>query len=285
MSQNRSRRHHYIPEMLTKNFLDGNCKLQFFEKSTGSFCERTPNGVFWQPHLNTRFVDGGKRGDWTAETKLGQLESVAATVLKRIIDEFDSGHSPQLTNQDVAVCNRFYIHMLFRNPKYAPAILSRMSAEDAYYRACCKLLEQAGLTVPDRLTFDTSAEWEDCKAKIVHNNRASFAAALSSGLQNEIRRFERDKGLAIGIARKNAVKFIVGDCGVTKDAIGDDVPFGWLPVSPRVAIYPEKQPGFIRVVEIEDDHVDAINDYAYRASDGIVGQTKHDLIRAINAAK
>ena len=83
MSQNRSRRHHYVPEMLSKNFWDGNCKLQFFEKSTGLFDERTPYGVFWQPHLNTRFVDGGKRGDWSAETKLGKLENVAAPVLKK----------------------------------------------------------------------------------------------------------------------------------------------------------------------------------------------------------
>lgn len=174
--------------------------------------------------------------------------------------------------------------MLFRNPKYAPTILNRLSAEDAYFAACCKLLEQAGLPVPDRLTFDTAPEWVECKNKITHNNRASFAAALSKDLEREIIRFENDHGLSIGVGKDSNVQFILGDCGVTKEALGEGVPFGWLPVSPGVAICPYEQPSCIRVVDLKVDHVDATNDYSFRASDGVVGQTKNDLIRVINAA-
>ena len=276
MTNTRSKRHHYIPKMLLKNFTDDRGFLQFFDRNTGKVCEASPRDLFVKKYLNTQYGDGGRRDNWEAEERLSRIESDAEPAILRIVEAVRTNHFPQLSPEYRTACKRFFIHMILRNPQHAQQILRAMRVDDAIYEACRRLLNNQGIPVPDRHMFDSDPQWIELKKKIVHNNRARFAAGLPSQLSGEIERYIGNYGLLFGVICEPKVKFVIGSCAVIRNSVMDDNPFEWLPVAPDVAISirdtPDKD-----LLPLEPKEVDRVNTASFAQSRIIAAQSESDL--------
>ena len=282
MATNQPKRHHYIPRMLLEeNFTDNSGLLQIFDSSKEVFYESTPRNLFVKKHLNTRYGDGGQRDNWDAEKRLGEIECDAAPAIRKIIKAVRMNRFPKLSPEYRTACKRFFIHMVLRNPKHAEQILSMMGAYDATYEACCRLLNNQGIPVPDRHIFDSDPEWVELKKKLIHNSRAGLAAGLPTKLREEIKRYVDNFGLLFGVILEPKVRFIIGSCAVIRNSAMDDNPFEWLPIAPDVAMSicgtPDK--GYLR--RLESEEVDRVNTASFAQSWIIAAQSKSDLKRVI----
>ncbi|MCY3667949.1 MAG: DUF4238 domain-containing protein [Gemmatimonadetes bacterium] len=279
METTQSKKHHYIPRMLLKNFKDDNGMLQVFDRTTGKF--RKNSDLFFKKYLNTQYGDGGRRDNWDAEERLSRIESDAEPAILKIIEAVKMNRFPKLSPEHRTACKRFFIHMVLRNPQHAQQILRAMRVDDAIYEACRRLLNNQGIPVPDKHMFDSGPRWIELKKKILHNNRARFAAGLPSQLGGEIERYIGNYGVLFGVLREPQVKFVIGDCAVIRNSAMDDNPFEWLPIAPDVAISIRGTPDKEYSLQLESEEVDRVNASSFAQSSVIAAQNKSDLERVI----
>ena len=281
MATTQPKRHHYIPKMLLKNFTDDSGFLQFFYRNTGKFCEASPRDLFVKKHLNTQYGDGGRRDNWEAEERLSRIESDAEPAILKIIEAVKMNRFPTLSPEHRAACKRFFIHMVLRNPKHAQQILRALEVDDVTYEACCRLLNNQGIPVPDRQMFDSDPEWIELRKKLLHNSRAGLAAGINTKLREEIECYIGNYGLFFGVIREPQVKFVIGDCAVIRNSAMDDNPFEWLPVAPDVAISIRGTPDKEYLLQLEPEEVDRVNTSSFAQSPVIAAQNKSDLERVV----
>ncbi len=280
METTQSKKHHYIPRMLLKNFKDDSGLLQVFDRTTGKF--RKNSDLFKVNHLNTQYGDGGRRDNWEAEERLSRIESDAEPAILKIIKAVKMNRFPKLSPEHRAACKRFFIHMVLRNPKHAQQILRAMRVDDAVYEAYRRLLNNQDIPVPDRHMFGSDPRWIELKKKIVHNNRARFAAGLPSQLSGEIERYIGNYGLLFGVICEPKVKFVIGSCAVIRNSAMDDNPFEWLPVDPDVAISIRGTPDKECLLQLESEEIDRVNMSSFAQSSVIAAQNKSDLERVVH---
>ena len=266
--------------MLLKNFTADD-KLYFFEKDKNRIEQRTPKGVFWEKHQYTRYVDGGKWGDWSAEDKLGEIENDASPVFADIIRAARIGIVPMLSPENQAICNRFYIYMAHRNPTWSGEMLDEMGVDDAIYAACCDALKRAGMPVPSRQIFDNAQGFREFVAKLKHNQQASFSAGIPSRIDKRIEDLVADLSLFIAVPKDPVHRFVIGDCGVTRDERDENRAFDWLPIAPDVAVSVRPDSGKLHHLEMDVDQVDAVNSATWAQSRTIVAQFEADLKKLI----
>lgn len=113
-----SRRHHYVPEMLSKRFADGIGKFWYFEQKHARHGVRhvTPDGAFWSPHLNTIERSDGSRDDY-AETLFGMAETTASPLLDDILETLRNGIVPLINEGGRYVLGLFVYYQFKRSPE------------------------------------------------------------------------------------------------------------------------------------------------------------------------
>lgn len=279
METTQSKKHHYIPRMLLKNFKDDRGLLQVFDRTTGKF--RKNSDLFKVNHLNTQYGDGGKRDNWEAEERLSRIESDAEPAIRKIIEAVKMNRLSRLSPEHKAVCKRFFIHMVLRNPKHSRQILRTMGVDDVIYEACRRLLNNQGIPVPDRSMFESDPEGIELWKKLLHNSRTGLAAGLNTRLRVEIERYIGSCGLLVGGIRDPQVKFVIGDCAVIRNLAMDDNPFEWLPVAPDVAISIRGTPDKECLLQLESEEIDRVNTSSFAQSSIIAAQNKSDLERVV----
>ena len=279
METTQSKKHHYIPRMLLKNFKDGSGLLQVFDRTTGKL--RKNSDLFAVNHLNTQYGDGGRRDNWEAEERLSRIESDAEPAILKIVEAVKRNRFPKLSPEHRAACKRFFIHMVLRNLQHAQQILRAMRVDDAIFETCRRLLNNQGIPVPDRHMFDSDPRWIELKKKIVHNNRARFAAGLPSQLSGEIERYIGNYGLLFGVICEPKIKFVIGSCAVIRNSAMGDNPFEWLPITPEVAISICGTPNKECLLQLESEEIDRVNTSSFAQSSVIAAQNKSDLERVI----
>ena len=277
MAKNKPKKQHFVPQMILKNFTDDDNLLRYFDKSTGEIEERTPKGTFWKRNLYTRRVNGGNWGDWDAEDKLATIENDAEPIFRTILDAAAIGIVPMLSPENQAICHRFYIYMVHRNPTRATEMLHEMGVDDIIYEAVCRALKQAGIPVPDRNVFDNAGGFDEIFEKLKHNNQASFSAGISPQIDRHIEKFIANLSIFIGVAKDPATRLIIGDCGVTRDEEDENRAFGWLPIAPNVAISVRPDSGKVHFLDMDVDQVQAVNDATWSQSNIVAAKCVTDL--------
>ena len=281
MPKNKPARQHHIPEMLLKHFAVNN-SLYVYEKANNRIEPRSPRGVFWRRNQYTRYVDGGNWGDWSAEEKLGNIESQTTPIFDRIIEDVQYGNAPTLSKNEQSICARFYVYMVHRNPSRSSEMLREMGTDDIIYEGVCKALASVGAPIPTRRVFDTAPGFADITKKLFHNTRVGFSAGLAMQLDESIEDLVKRAGLSIGTACREDARFLIGDCGVTRDDGDENRRFGWLPIAPNVAIAFELVVGQISLKSMNVDEVNAVNLVTWKQSDVVVGRCKADLSEMMN---
>jgi len=118
---NRSRRHHIVPQTLQKHFCDDDGQLWYAKKDeAGRFQrpdQRTPKGAFWQRDYYTVINDGAKSDEVEREF-YGSLDNLIGAVIPKFINCLKHKRPPAMEAELERSMKLAVFHMLLRTPDF-----------------------------------------------------------------------------------------------------------------------------------------------------------------------
>jgi hypothetical protein len=232
---NEPKRHHSVPEMLQRRFVDKRHRLWFYDKQRPELGVRdmSPNSLFVRNRQYTLKMSDGTH-DWSLETRYSSLEGYMNLLIKRIVPQVLTGIYPGLSANERDLLD-LYVYEQWRR---VPELYDRMIS-DAEFDAMLKdsideyECKHRPLTPDERQKFASVAyrRAERKRARVLSLSRTTGAplAILST------------KGLFFARTARNR-SFILGSSPVIKlTPIGQnelDHPQVevWLAIDPNVAI-------------------------------------------------
>lgn len=211
MGSPRSRRHHYNPQMLLKNFCDDGGLLWMGERTGGKFVSSTPKNAFVINDLNAsyNFPRAPRIGDKEEffgsieksdkyERLLSLIESEAAPVVWRVIEQARRKQHPQLSEEDAKKLKRFILAMARRNPESQKRIATGKSFDDVLWNILKVTVEKENLPgLPERAVFDQDPDIAELEDMVRSNVNAVYAAGDHPRERNREKRFCPETGLYV----------------------------------------------------------------------------------------
>ena len=247
-----SRRHHYIPKMLLRNFCHQG-KLWVGDRTSHKTYPCTPENVFVRKDLNTRhllesvsrnYADDGWPGyigmSDEYEDILAAIESDAAPVIQRIIEQARCQKRPQLSPEQSYAWKRFLFATARRTPESQDRVLSNKD-RDIFYEAAKIRADEENYHLPDRETLYLDDRILTLKKLVDSNTLAKFAAGVHHRAQQIERQFCNKTGLLVGVIQMLNRGFIIGSHGlaiVKPNGRNDPVAGSWLPIAHDVVAKP-----------------------------------------------
>ena len=109
-------RHHYIPQMILRNFTDEKGQLYCFSKESGNIFRSKPRKIFVKSHLYTQYDEHGGK-DVSVERELSSsIEGPVTPVVKKIVKAARNGKVPGLTQSEKSAWDEFFCCQLRRLP-------------------------------------------------------------------------------------------------------------------------------------------------------------------------
>lgn len=110
--------HHYVPVWLLNRFCDeqGVIWWRRHDWPLGKVRPSSPEAIFKQNHLNTRYAANGAR-DYQVEAALVDLDGEIAGITARLVDQCRHGHSPHLDEASRASLYRYMFIQFKRSPE------------------------------------------------------------------------------------------------------------------------------------------------------------------------
>ena len=281
MISNRPKRHHYIPQMLLKNFLDDNGRFWVFDKIEGKLHQCTPRNTFVQKNLYRTSNLDHENYSYEAEEELSRIESRAAHAVRRIIEQVRCKQPPQLNSRDGNNWKRFMLAIARRTPESRARIVSHKSFEDTFYEAAKKVAEKENyMGLPDKVSIFQDSRISKFKDIIKSNVDATFAAGDHPRTRDETERFCRETGLYVAVICMPKRSFVIGSHGlsiVQPDHKDNLTPGSWLPIAHDVAVAPTAFPHrefLLRIDHDRDSIIERINRASAAQSRIIAGRSK-----------
>lgn len=225
------KRHHFVPELIQKNFVDANGLLYFFNKSTPEKGAQPgkPGNIHVRTHLYSKVAADGSK-DVTLELEYSRLEGFVSPILDKIIATALAGNTPAVDDEMRAIIDRFVVEQIRRVPEFHEKAMPVSAAEASMRRAVAMYEERHGLLTPDHRDKVFSPESVE---RYRHNARVG---ALRRAPEKIIDVLEQ-KSLVVCSVRK-ASSLLVGSnpavrTGGVLSSIGAEV---WLPIAPNVAL-------------------------------------------------
>ena len=288
MGLNLSRRHHYIPKMLLKNFCDDG-RIWVGDRITKQIYPSTPRREFVEKDLYMRStIDGPKSHKKSDEHEktLSQIESDAAFAIRRIIERARCNQCPQLIPEDSNHWKRFMLAIARRTPESRARVMPE-SFDDIFYEAAKKVAEKDSyMGLPDKDSFYSDPHISKLKDIIKSNNDAMFAAGDHPFGREEVERFCRETGLSVVVIGMPNRSFVIGSHGlaiVQSSYKNDPAEGSWLPIAHDVAVKPTFSPNkesLYRLGRDSDLIIKRINRASATQSRKIAGRSK-DLISSL----
>ncbi len=291
MRSNLSRRHHYIPKMLLKNFCD-NGSLWVGDKTNKQIYRCTPENVFVKKDLYIQSsIDVSKshnEKEWLRditmsdeyEKTLSQIESDAAPAIQRIIEQVRCNQCPQLSPEDRNHWKQFMLAIARRTPESRARVMPE-SFDSIFYEATKKVAEKDSyMGLPDKDSFYSDPRISKLKDIIKSNNDAMFAAGDHPRGQEEVERFCREAGLGVAVICMPKRSFVIGSHGLTivqSSYKNDPAQGSWLPIAHDVAITPSSFPDKEYLYRLDRDRdriIKRINRASAAQSRIIAGRSK-----------
>ena len=234
----RSRNHHYVPQLLLRNFCDGR-HIWVGNKDTRVAFSTSPNKIFRERDLYTDHdPEDIDIKDDRNERLLQKIESAAAPVIEKIVTRGRRKEPPRLSSDEQDSWKQFYASMCRRTPEF---IMKDLSSDEPFEYAWASAIEQlcafTGFMDSKPLLSNRSQEIMKIKAAVKQNNKARFASGDHKILREDVEQFCRNTGILIAVICHQKGSFVVGSHGITTVDAGE-ARGCWLPVSPDVAVMP-----------------------------------------------
>lgn len=293
MGSSRSQRHHSNPKMLLKNFCDDDGLLWMGERTGGEIKHIAPSNAFVINDLNTsylfprglrneeKFLGAIKKSD-QYERLLSQIESEAAPVVQRVIEQARHKRCPQLSGEDDKKLKRFILAMARRTPESQKRIAADKDADEVVWNILKKMEAKKG-NLPDRDVFERNPFVAEVKEMVIANASAMYAAGDHPRERDREEQFCCKTGLYIVVICMPKRGFVIGSHGlaIVQSTYGNDPAEGcWLPIAHDVAVRPTLFPdnrvgGKLLPLDHSNDHIiKNINNASTAQSQRIAGRSK-----------
>lgn len=275
-----SKRHHFVPEMLQKNFVNEDGKLYFHNKKEsdkGIQPATSPVNLFLKTHLYS-VVDLRGNKDVSLENEFSVIEGRADSVIQKIISRVRSGQAPRLTVEEKQVWNEFF-YLQWRR---VPALTNRLFTDSWFEELLNKNLK--GFEEKYRkLTDEERAKFNDPMNKI--RLKKNFRNVSLRKRSTSVEEVLNNRGLVFALIKRVRKSFIVGSNPVVKFTppgrthLSDPAVEMWLPISSDIAVSPF---GFRSEERLFDNltHSDirTINQSVFDQSDIVASHSKELLL-------
>ena len=300
MGSHRSRRHHYIPEMLLKNFCDDDGQLWVSDRTAGKIYRSTPRNVFVRRDINTsydfspaprsgkkeEFFNAIEAGD-EYEQILSQIESEARPAIQKVIKHARCKQCPQLSPEDDKTLKRFILAMARRTPESQKRISSGKKFDDVLWKTLESMAEKGNIPgLPEKAIFDQDPHIAKVKDMVKSNVNAVYAAGDHPRERDREEEFCFKTGLGIMVICMPKRGFVIGSHGlaIVQSSQGNAATRGsWLPIAHDVAVGPTSFPDreFLHFLDRSRDGIIQSINGASAAQSQIIAGRSEALVRAL----
>lgn len=285
MGANRPRRHHYIPEMLLRNFCDGEGVLWVGDKKRGKCYSATPKNIFVESNLYSNYDYSRGTDSYEYEQALSKIESKAKPAISSVIEKVRGELNPRLESKLDKCLKEFVIAMARRTPESQARVFGEVdrSYEEVFDSVVKDFLKDAGHDAPEQEWFDRDPRVLKLKQTMKANHSANFAAGEHHILQEELKRFSRETGWGFALIELPKRSFVIGSHGLTVMQEGTSLGGNWLPISHDVAIqvtvFPDR--GFKLCLDHKNESIIKSINRATTAQSDIIAGRSEALVRSL----
>lgn len=254
MSGTRSKRHHYIPQFLIRNWADETGKVWVYNQYTQRIFLTSPSNIFAKSHLYAYQSDLESAKNDVFEKIFSREEKRVSKILRRIIATIRSGQPEILNPEEALQCRLFLISMARRTPESQSRL--RGFDGDPFLEAVKRLPEARSMGLDDPEVLYRNAKVREMKKMVESNVNAVFASGT----------LPRDRKKAFAHAQETCMlamhvkdprhSFLLGSHGYSYttdvDENGNSHVSAWLPIAPDVAIALTDWPEDMNVSHFED---------------------------------
>ena len=292
MGSSRSQQHHSNPKMLLKNFCDDDGLLWMGERTGGEIKHIAPKKAFIINDLNTSYIfprgprneeefRGSIKKSDQYERILSQIESEAAPVVQRVIEQARHKRFPQLSGEDDKKLKRFILAMARRTPESQKRIAADKDANDVVWSILEMEAEKGNIPeLPGRDVFDRDPFVAEVKKKVIASASAKYAAGDHPRERDREEQFCRETGLYFAVICMPKREFVIGSHGlaIVQSTYGNDPAEGcWLPIAHDVAVKPTSFPDREYLLPLDrsyDRIIKSINNASTAQSQRIAARSK-----------
>ena len=197
------KRHHFVPEMLQKRFVDEDGWLYAFSRKRpdGAVYRSRPANLFLEGHLYTFETHDGSKVS-TTEDDLGRLEDAADRVISRIVDAGRRNAKPELTH-DERITWAAFLAIQWRR---VPDLHLTVTTDDEVERSLDAVIAGLRETQPHLSAELDALNTTDNRSRTMKRARVDSLASVSCEVMDAI----DSRGLAIAVIRQPAKRFIIG---------------------------------------------------------------------------
>ena len=270
------KRHHYVPEMLLRNFTDENGRLYVFDKRLPDKGARisSPKQAFVENNMYLQYAYSGGEKDYSIEHALSQLEGSASGVIMRVIDAARTGKCPTLSEEEKRSWDTYFCSQLTRTPDVRP---SDQDLDEARLQLADDIIRSNTLSS----TAISNLKHVVSDPEIVSQSNQSVRANLAIPNDSRILDVISGKGMLVAWIKRSNRSFVIGSKPIVivrpeaHTHLADPAVFAWLPVAYDVAVTPALTAGEIKLFEITNNRfVRGLNDATLDQSVTIAGRSQ-----------
>ena len=270
---NEPRKHHIVPKMILRKFVNDDDKLFVFDKrrpKSGVY-PVSPAKAFTEKDLNsTKQADGTL--DAQLEIRFSKLESEVSPIIDRIVDCALSGKKPELSDVQLNRWNNFVSYQ----QKRAPDAFERMGVTQTYPDDLLRRVDEIERDIRPL----TDQEKKDIFSYRMYQNVVVAARGTNEGFVLEAL---TRRGLAIAILDSPKRSFIIGDYPLARlgrNSLNHPQCELWFPVSSKVAVSPWGEASSETIIALNREQVRRMNNVIWEQSNIIAGRSDR-LIRSL----
>ncbi|WP_366655292.1 DUF4238 domain-containing protein [Fodinicurvata sp. EGI_FJ10296] len=278
------KKHHFVPQMLLRNFCDVDGKIWHYNKKFGKrrVISANPESIFFNTNLYR--IETGQNNDLSAERYFSHMEGLAKPVIDKMCISARNGKIPALTDEDKKIWNMF----LFLQWKRTPDSLSELKENVDMEVLINDCINDFG-KIYRSLADEERRNYFTTNVKQRMSNNAWIMAIGHFG--PEVEAAIRDMSIAIAVIRKSKKSFIIGSRPVAKltppstSHLGHPGVEVWLPVASDVAIGIFAGKGKDLVIQLNDfEWLREFNFSIYIQSTVIAGRSER-LVKSLITAR
>ena len=229
------KRHHFVPRVLLKRFVDNNGWLHYFSKLESPPRVRPSRieKVFREGHLYSEISLDGQI-DPAVEHELGQIEAIIDPILKKFVEAAESDRLPGLTPFERLAWDFFFVVQWRRVPDLKNTVATDSEAHIMH----SEILEDMRRRYPSRIHEIEKLAEPSVAKNLIRNSRVRGVAEVSQRVMDAM----ASRGVALLRIDAANKALVVGSRPVVQLAFKDglslmDEPTEmWLPISSKLAI-------------------------------------------------
>ncbi len=282
---NDPKKHHYVPCLLIRNWMDDNKKVWVCRKEEPDPGVRQAHykNMFFENHLYTTRSSDGQSRDRSLEYKFADIERKVAPIVQEICKSARQEKMFQLSQEQRCIWNDFFAFQVRRTPDFINATGFYKEYEPKVNQLVEELSENISIEDKENLisslTNKEDREFVRVKAQGAPGPRVGNALAQS--------------GMIVGYIKKNNKSFVLGSNPIVN---AGDCEFhvsrspnleNWFPIAPDVAvcmILRDRRTGFILMEDKDDTAIRSINLKIFRNSSAIISKSEL-LLQSLRSAR